>query len=128
MLNIANYDSTLDDLYYDYADYSKNPQKYGFKTINFNPSFWEHETMNSSQAKDLAIYSNNKWGEKYPSCIRSIWNYPALRTLGISHNEILELSRNSNINYIEDNNNMLYKKEQVFLQKYHKTLLEKNGN
>jgi len=128
MLNIANYDSTLDDLYYDYADYSKNPQKYGFKTINFNPYFWEHETMNSSQAKDLAIYSNNKWGEKYPSCIRSIWNYPALRTLGISHNEILELSRNSNINYIEDNNNMLYKKEQVFLQKYHKTLLEKNGN
>ncbi|CAN5708004.1 hypothetical protein BH10BDE1_BH10BDE1_02940 [soil metagenome] len=88
-LMIAPYAANLDKLVIDYADYSRNPEKHGFKTIRFSPDYWEHEQMNSDQANVLSKEFYRSWSEiKKVGPVVSVWRYPHLRTLGFTPDEI----------------------------------------
>ncbi len=54
----------LDKEAMDYAEYTRNPEKYGFKKVIWEPYYWEHETMNSEVAASLAEHCQNLWLEK----------------------------------------------------------------
>lgn len=88
-LNLAPYSTDLDKVVIDYAEYSRNPEKYGFKKISFAPDFWEHDQMNSHRAKELTASFVAQWQAHYKTNpVNSMWLYPHMRTLGFSHEEI----------------------------------------
>lgn len=93
-LGLMPYVADLDRLVFDYADYSRQPEKYGFKVVRFNPQYWEHEHMNSTRARELAGAMLKYWREvKKPGFMRTVWLYPHLRTLGFEKNDIFRLVR-----------------------------------
>jgi hypothetical protein len=93
-LMVGQYTESLDMKVIDYADYSRNPAKYGFNKISFDPPYWEHEHMNSIEANELASQIYLDWRKaRRRGSIRGIWNYTHLRTLGYTHTEIANLLR-----------------------------------
>lgn len=93
-LVLAPYNKKLDKLTLDYPDYSRNPEKYGFKTISFHPVKWEHETMDSEVAFELAEEFLKNWRQvKPPTFLQTIWRYPILRTLGFSKETVFSMAR-----------------------------------
>lgn len=89
-LKLFPYKNSFDGEAMDFSDYSRDPAKYGFKKITFNPSDWEHETMNRQEAFDFATLFNEKWraSRSYRrGTINTMWNYPHLRSLGYSLEE-----------------------------------------
>lgn len=95
-LNLMPYVPNLDKTVIDYAEYSRHPEKYGFKEIRFGPHYWQHETMNSNQATEWA----QKIGQAYRAIrprglFRSIWAYPHLRGLGFSEKDSFNLICNA---------------------------------
>lgn len=91
-LGLMPYTPDLDGFVFDFADYSRNPEKYGFTKVSFKPNYWEHETMNSRRADELAATISSAWREvKKPGIVRTIWLYPHLRSLGYSHEEIFAM-------------------------------------
>ena len=88
-LEIVPFAAEMDMKVIDYSDYSRNPEKYGFKKVSFGPNYWEHEHMASTEAYELAAYFVNTWKNAHSAgALRNIFNYPHLRTLGYTHNEI----------------------------------------
>ncbi len=93
-LGLMPYVPSLDKKVFDYADYSRNPEKYGFTKVQFKPNFWEHETMNSIQARDWAEkMMTHVRSSKPKSFVKSIWQYAHFKTLGYSKDEIFMMSR-----------------------------------
>jgi radical SAM superfamily enzyme YgiQ (UPF0313 family) len=93
-LKIFPYRDSFDGHAMDFSDYSRNPAKFGFKRISFSPTDWEHETMNRDQALELAGLFNRRWRESSPrrrGVINTLWNYPHLRSLGYSQDQVREL-------------------------------------
>ncbi len=91
-LGLMPYTADLDNFVFDFADYSRNPEKYGFKKVSFRPNYWEHETMNSKEAGALAAQMARRWREvQPPGIIRTIWLYPHLRSLGYSHEDAFQM-------------------------------------
>ncbi len=93
-LGIAPFKQEFDGNVIDYADYARNPQKYGFSEINMKTHYWKHETMDSIQAKELADWAMSKWEKKLEGrngISTDIWIYPMLRSLGYSETEVAEL-------------------------------------
>ena len=89
-LKLFPYKNSFDGQAMDFSDYSRDPAKYGFKKITFNPSDWEHETMNRQEAYDFATLFNEKWRSSRTyrrGTINTMWNYPHLRSLGYSLEE-----------------------------------------
>lgn len=85
-LGLMPYVPSLDKVLFDYADYSKNPEKYGFKEVRFQPQYWAHEQMNSIEANEIATDMTRKWREGIPKgFLKTIWLYPHARTLGFDH-------------------------------------------
>lgn len=97
-LLLASYSERLDMKVIDYADYSRNPAKYGFTKISFDPPYWEHEHMNSNEAHQLANQIFLDWrSARKRGGLKGIWHYPHLRTLGYSHEEITNLIRTEHL-------------------------------
>lgn len=93
-LKLRPYYQSLDKLMTDYADYSRNPKKYGFEEIGFNPAYWRHSTMDSNKAYELTQKFNSNWRTSDSTrrgLIYSIWTYPHLRSLGYTHEEVREI-------------------------------------
>lgn len=92
-LAIRPYKPEFDGSVIDFADYSRNPTKYGFTEVNFLTDYWKHETMDSQKAKELALKSMREWqnsnSTKY-SITNDVWIYPSLRSLGLSHQEVYD--------------------------------------
>ncbi len=94
-LGIMPYVPDLDKLTFDYAEYSRNPEKYGFKEIDYGKRYWEHDTFNSLEATQLATEIKERWNQQYGfQKIKTIWLYPHLKSLGYSKEEIFNLVRN----------------------------------
>ncbi|MGE0632408.1 MAG: radical SAM protein [Pseudobdellovibrionaceae bacterium] len=95
VLGILPYDSSMDNKAMDYAEYTRNPQKNGFQKVSWDPYYWEHATMNSETAKQLADHCQKQWllqkGQPY---FKFIWAYPMFRSYGFSHEEIIAMTRN----------------------------------
>lgn len=127
VLGIIDYSTEIDYNSMDYADYSRNPEKYGFKKVSWNPYYWEHTTMNSEQADSLANICSTRWAKlKGDTFIKGMWQYPRLRGLGYSKQEILSMSRipDSHQTWYND----LVERTSIFDQTYWQLLLEKGNN
>ena len=86
-LKLFPYKNSFDGQAMDFSEYSRDPVKYGFKKISFDPTDWEHETMNRQEAFDFATVFNENWRKSRPyrrGTINTMWNYPHLRSLGYS--------------------------------------------
>lgn len=95
-LQVGPYSANLDQKVVDYADFSRHPEKYGFKVISFKPRYWEHETMNSDEASSIAHELMDQWNtQKGAGPSNYVWTYPHLRTLGFNHDEIMRQLRRS---------------------------------
>jgi radical SAM superfamily enzyme YgiQ (UPF0313 family) len=102
-LGIMPYSENFDNVVLDYADYSRNPAKYGFTKIEFGKKkYWEHSTMNSISAKEISSDFTRIWRsrKKSTSIFKTIWLYPHFRTLGYSHEAIFNFL-NSDVNSVE---------------------------
>jgi radical SAM superfamily enzyme YgiQ (UPF0313 family) len=95
ILDFAEFSSSLSEIT-DYSDISSNPSKYGFKRLSFNPFYWEHDTLNITDAiekKDkfrdlMAEHTFTRFGGG------STFEYPAIRSLGFSHEQTTLLLKN----------------------------------
>lgn len=95
-LGLMPYSANLDRVVFDYAAYSREPEKHGFKKVSFQPHYWEHEQMNSIEAAEIAGSMSRAWRDfKKPGLLRTVWFYPHLRTLGFTREEISEIATNS---------------------------------
>lgn len=126
-LKLFPYKASFDGSAMDFSDYSRTPEKYGFKKISFNPPDWEHETMNHEQALSYSGLFFKKWRASNPrrdGPLRTIWNYPHLRGLGFTEEEIQQFYF-SQVGMVE-----LYKKGTTLflnrLKNYYNDLLSKN--
>lgn len=100
-LRLTPYKAIFDKNLLDYADYSRNPQKYGFKYIDFATDDknqfsenWAHDTMSSLQAAELSAEFLKRWkasNTKRRGLVPSMWSYPHLRSLGYSHSEVFQI-------------------------------------
>jgi radical SAM superfamily enzyme YgiQ (UPF0313 family) len=90
-LYMLDYQPEIDQVSIDFADFERNPKKYGF--VERRADWWEHETMNLGQADELMIEATEKW-YRLPgkhSAIPGMWAYVPARSLGYSHERIMEM-------------------------------------
>ena len=74
----------------DFADHSKQPEKYGFTKLEYAPKFyWEHESMNLEQARNI----NEQWRGRFHEHKFTRFGgaahgeYPRIRDLGLNHSQ-----------------------------------------
>lgn len=90
-LGLMPYVPNFDKIVFDYADYSRNPEKYGFKEVRFKPNYWRHDWMDSHRAEELATEMVAQVRSHKPTgFIKTMWLYPHAKTLGFSHEEIMQ--------------------------------------
>lgn len=122
-LGLMPYSANLDRVVFDYAAYSREPEKHGFNKVSFRPHYWEHDQMNSTEAAEIAASMARRWQEfKRPGLLRTIWFYPHLRTLGFTSDQIAEISRDSK--NIESWTALVAEKFEKHVGDYHVRLLE----
>lgn len=122
-LGLTPYIESLDKKLFDYADYSRNPEKYGFRKVSFKPDYWEHDTMNLPQAQEWASRIRQSFLRARPGmAIGTIWLYPHLRSLGYNQTEIFALARNSR-NIVSDTNE-IKSRFASFMKNYWSDLLQ----
>lgn len=68
------------------SEFEKDPEKYGYR---FNGPYWETDVMTERRA--LEWCDNNRKQTRHVR-IPSVWNYSAVRNLGISRDDILKTS------------------------------------
>lgn len=127
-LGIMPYVSSFDKIVFDYAEYSRQPEKFGFKNINYQKRYWEHETFNSIQANEVASSIKQEWNQLHGfQKIKSIWLYPHLKSLGYRQSEIFSLARDKDYcaNFdVKD----LYKRFSDFKTRYWDDLSKQKGS
>lgn len=122
-LGLMPYSSNLDRVVFDYAAYSREPEKHGFTKVTFKPHYWEHEHMNSIEAAQIAASMSEAWREfKKPGLLRTIWFYPHLRSLGFSREEIGIIA--TDLKNIETWTNRVAGRFARHVEDYHVRLLE----
>lgn len=97
-LGIAPYKHEFDGSVIDYADYSRNPQKYGFLEMDVKSGYWKHETADLSTSQEWAKIAFERWKEKFrdrTGLTSDIWVYPHLRSLGYTPEESFDMFFNS---------------------------------
>jgi hypothetical protein len=95
-LSLRPYNPKLDKVVVDYADYSRNPEKYGFKKVSFGENaYWEHDQMNLRQAVEISNRAKAKLQDfdVNRSFVTSSFQYSHLRGLGFSQSEIFRFVR-----------------------------------
>lgn len=100
-LSLRPYNSKLDKVVVDYADYSRHPEKYGFKKVSFGETaYWEHDHMNLHQAVDLSCRAKEKLQAAgiNTSFVTSSFQYSHLRGLGFTQEQVFDFVRNSKWN------------------------------
>lgn len=103
-LSIRPYNPKLDKVVVDYADYSRNPEKYGFKKVSFGENaYWEHDQMNLNQAVEISQRAKAKLQESgvNRSFVTSSFQYSHLRGLGFSQAEVFRFVRECQWNDID---------------------------
>lgn len=98
VLSIRPYSEKLDKAVIDYADFSRNPEKYGFELVRFSPEYyWKHSTMDLNRAHEIRLHWRNSMRKArvgQDSFITCIFQYPHARSLGYSHEEVVNLIKN----------------------------------
>jgi radical SAM superfamily enzyme YgiQ (UPF0313 family) len=126
-LILSEFNPELDKNFIDFADFVKNPQKYNFTKVSFDPYDWEHSTMNRTQAIESAKKAYQKFlNNGYNTHITGIWYYPHLRYLGYTFRDISDMSRNPLKK--QEWGKILSQDENNYLKKYHSLLLRTYKN
>lgn len=124
-LGLTPYVETLDKKLFDYADYSRNPQKYGFKEVRFKPDYWAHDTMDLPNAREWATrYQNEFRLVKKRRPFRTVWLYPHLKTLGFTKSEIFKMYKSND--ELPVSTDKIKLRFQSHLERYWHTLLINN--
>ncbi len=98
-LNLMPYNASLDKAVIDYAEYSRDPKKYGFEEIRFAPPYWRHQTMDLPKAKDWAERIGSSYRKvRSRGIFKSIWAYPHVRGLGFSQEDSIRLICDEGLN------------------------------
>lgn len=122
-LSISPYIQKLDKVLYDYADYSRNPEKYGFQEVSFKPRYWRHEKMDFIEARTLAEHMTNSWREyRKPGILQTIFIYSHARSLGYDQKQVFDLFR-SQLG-MHENSSEFSRRFKQFCTDYHKQLLQ----
>lgn len=126
-LGIQYYNPTLDGAAIDYADFSRNPTKYGFTEVSFKPYYWKHETMDSVEAEEFATQFHVEWNlKKQIGIVGTMWFFAHLSTLGYRDEQIWEIM------FKEKNRdfwlNDVASRFDSYRKKYHSELLESFGS
>ena len=85
-----------DGILRDYPDHVRDPQRYGFEEIKYDPRFWRHDTMDSTTADDMSNQIAHYWKDNNQSTIAIMWFVPRLLSYGITWDDILDIARNKN--------------------------------
>ena len=74
----------------DFSDHSKMPEKFGFRKLQFTPTFyWEHDTLNNLQCNEI----REKWKQTFYDHPYTRYGggahgeYPRIRDLGLDHKQ-----------------------------------------
>jgi radical SAM superfamily enzyme YgiQ (UPF0313 family) len=74
----------------DFSDHSKMPEKFGFRKLQFTPTFyWEHDTLNNLQCNEI----REKWKQTFYEHPYTRYGggahgeYPRIRDLGLDHKQ-----------------------------------------
>lgn len=122
-LGLYPYHAGIDGTVMDYDEYSRNPEKYGFRKVSFDGTpYWEHDWMNSREASELATQMTRTWqavGNR--GFAIHIWDYPHLRTFGLGHDEIVRLFKDPH--YGEQMKTEIQVRRDRFVAHYHEKLL-----
>lgn len=89
-LQISRYVESMDRKVKDFADYARNPAKYSFEEVSFNPPYWRHSTMDLHEAEELSQIFIDRWREVRRGQLGvwyDIWVYPHFRSLGLNEAE-----------------------------------------
>lgn len=92
-LGVAPYKADFDGTAIDYAEYSRNPAKYGFQEIDLTTGYWKHDTMDQVLATDHTNWAMGRWREKMKGrtgASTDVWMYPKLRSFGFSPEEVYQ--------------------------------------
>lgn len=125
VLEIIPFNSRLDKIRTDYADYSRNPEKYGFEDISFRPPYWRHATMDMHKANELTdLFVQTMSRDRPAGLIRNIFNMPHLRTLGLGWPEIRSvfLDPNQREWWLSDEGGGLKRRNETYLRNYFASL------
>lgn len=91
-LGLVPFVQAFDGKSFDYAEYSRNPAKYGFEQVSFHPDYWKHETMDLPRAKEWATRISKAYRAVKPlGLISSVWAFPHVKTLGFNTDEALRM-------------------------------------
>jgi radical SAM superfamily enzyme YgiQ (UPF0313 family) len=123
-LMVDKFHEKLDKITVDFADYSRNPEAHGFKVIQYDPPYWEHDTMNYNEACDMVVSITDDWKAKRTVFLTSSWYYPVMRTLGYSWEDICQMSRDPSTKAKWDID--VPQRYSKFLENYHRDLLANN--
>lgn len=123
-LSLIPYSEKLDKALIDFAEYSRNPTKYGFEKVTFKPNYWKHKLMNSDRAAELASHYTKIIKEfgVGRSVITSAFQYPHLRTLGFTHNEIVKALKEGS--YGSSFHKIVLTRQEEYYDQYGKALNE----
>lgn len=123
----------------DFSDHAKNPQKYGFSKVEFEPEFyWEHDTMNLPDALKI----DQIWKEAFKDHPFTRFGgsahgeYVRIRDLGLNHREAVVYMKTKfrggkNIINIDDKKKKAFKNYVIDLSKqnierYYRNFLDIN--
>ncbi len=120
-LGLMPFNANLDKVVVDYAEYSRNPEKFGFQKVSFAPNYWEHAEMNSTEAAEISAAMVSEWKAlKKPGLLRTIWFYPHLKSLGFSPDEIASIC--NDYDRTADWKNEVASRFKNHVEKYHSRL------
>lgn len=126
-LYLQPYTQEYDNVSIDYSDYSRKPDEFGITKKNNDATTieWEHSTMNSSQASQLTKEFLHKWAQNGKNTIfRNIFDYPILRTLDFSKEEIWLMAKDET--QASHWGKLASQRYTNFLEQYWKKLIEEN--
>lgn len=104
-------------------DFNNNSDLYGFKRLEYNPYYWEHDTLNFNQCTAIAKrWKNELQMAKYSGFDQAIegftnfWSYPRMRSLGYTHQEAFTILKDANIP------DRMYTLNNQWIESYHRSL------
>ena len=105
-------------------DFNSKPTMFGFKKISYNPYYWEHETLNYTQCRQIS----EKWRDTLKNhtfskpeialeTVGNFWSYPRLRSIGYTHEKSVTILKGDSVPQT------VYKKNKQWINNYHKNLI-----
>ena len=103
-------------------DFNNNKDKYGIRKLQWDPYYWEHDTLNYNQCVEISevwkkeLRKGNSGFNKALEENTNFFSYPRMRSLGYSHDESFNMLKYGNMP------DELYRRNDQWIADYHKGL------